>query len=71
MTLFPMAGLALLGVHESDDEPVIQSQFTICSNNHPLEPLHYGSCPSRRANLSVRFTDKNGDHAEAVKIWEN
>ena len=33
-----MAGLALLGVHESDDEPVIQSQFTICSNNHPLEP---------------------------------
>ena len=26
---------------------------------------------SRRANLSVRFTDKNGDRAEAGKIWEN
>ena len=25
----------------------------------------------RRANLSVRFTDKNGDHAEAGKVWEN
>ena len=25
----------------------------------------------RQANLSVRFTDKNGDHAEAGKIWEN
>ena len=25
----------------------------------------------RRANLSERFTDKNGDHAEAGKIWEN
>ena len=45
MTLFPMAGLALLGVHESDDEPVIQSQFTICSNNHPLEPLVVENSP--------------------------
>ena len=26
---------------------------------------------TRRASLSVRFTDKNGDHAEAGKIWEN
>ena len=25
----------------------------------------------RRASLSVRITDKNGDHAEAGKIWEN
>jgi len=25
----------------------------------------------RRADLSVRFTDKNGDHAEAGKIWES
>ena len=40
-----MAGLALLGVHESDDEPVIQSQFTICSNNHPLEPLVVENSP--------------------------
>ena len=32
-------------------------------------------CPTsgfcRRASLSVRITDKNGDHAEAGKIWEN
>ena len=25
----------------------------------------------RGASLSVRITDKNGDHAEAGKIWEN
>ena len=30
-----------------------------------------GGVEPRRANLSVRFTDKNGNHAEAGKIWEN
>ena len=32
---------------------------------------NYNRVCSRRASLSVRFTDKNGDHAEAGKIWEN
>ena len=35
-----MAGVALLGVSESDDcVPVIESQFRTCQNNHPIVPL--------------------------------
>ena len=38
-TPFTLAGVALLGVAASDDEPVIQSQFSSCENNHAVEPL--------------------------------
>ena len=36
-----------------------------------MENAEKNQTESRRASLSVRITDKNGDHAEAGKIWEN
>ena len=42
-------------------------------DQHPCPPTSFPPHPlsSRRASLSVRITDKNGDRAEAGKIWEN
>ena len=37
LRFFTLAGVALVGV--SEDEPVIQSQFSNCNNNHAPEPL--------------------------------
>ena len=61
----PLYNYSSLLIRDLDDTFTVFSRFIMKYSSLAIRDL------SRRASLSVRITDKNGDHAEAGKIWEN